>query len=120
MNSAARSPREGACCGPLYPARASAFRLPRSLWHHSACLEPVSPSFGEVSVWTTRASAFVALWGIPFIALGIDTPFGRFVVDSYQRSRTFWGLTEQRLMVVCDLTGRHVKNLPLRCQREMP
>jgi hypothetical protein len=38
---------------------------------------------------------------------------GRFFVDSYQRSRTFYGLTAKRAIIVSGLMGRQVKSLAL-------
>jgi hypothetical protein len=59
--------------------------------------------FWEYQVITmphARQSAFFILWGIPFIALGLYVTVGRFVVDAYARSKTFYAITDSRLLIV--------------------
>ena len=54
------------------------------------------------------------LFGIPFLAIGLYMLIGRFFVDSWQRSRTCYGLTTQRVVIVSDLFRRSIKSLNLR------
>lgn len=70
--------------------------------------------FWEFSVINSGAPFFFMLWGIPFILVGLYMIFGRFFVDAKQRERTFYGLTDQRVVVVSGLTSRKVKSLSLR------
>ena len=41
--------------------------------------------FWEYSVVNSPAPIFMALWGIPFILIGLYFAFGRFFFDSYQK-----------------------------------
>jgi hypothetical protein len=40
------------------------------------------------------------LWGLPFVAVGIYLVAGRFVHDAWRRSRSFYGVTNQRVLIV--------------------
>ena len=70
--------------------------------------------FWETGAIRSGAPFFFMLWGIPFVLVGLYMIFGRFFVDSKQRERTFYGLTDQRVIIVSGLTGRKVKSLNLR------
>ena len=54
------------------------------------------------------------LFGIPFVLIGLYMIFGRFIYDSKKRSKTFYGLTNQRAIIVSGLLGKNVKSLNLR------
>jgi hypothetical protein len=69
--------------------------------------------FWESSVIRSGAPLLFRLWGIPFVVLGLYLTVGRFFVDSYQRSRTYYGLTGQRVLIVSGLMSRQVKSLAL-------
>lgn len=76
--------------------------------------------FWEYSVLQAQeAPFFFALWGIPFVLVGIYIIIGRFFVDSYQRARTFYGVTDQRVLILGGLMTREVKSLPLKSLSEM-
>ena len=68
----------------------------------------------EFSVVRTGAPFFFRLWGIPFVLVGVYVVAGRFFVDAYARTRTFYALTNQRIIILSGLSGRQVKSLPLR------
>jgi hypothetical protein len=40
------------------------------------------------------------LFGIPFILVGLYFVFGRFVVDAWLRARTFYAITNQRVLIL--------------------
>ncbi len=67
--------------------------------------------FWEVSVLRQGGPAFFALWGIPFVLMGIYITIGRFFLDSYQRSQTYYGVTDQRAII---RRRKEVKSLSLR------
>jgi len=54
------------------------------------------------------------LFGLPFVIVGLYLIFGRFLVDARQRKKTYYGLTNQRVIIVSGLFARRVKSLTLR------
>ena len=54
------------------------------------------------------------LWGVPFVAAGLYLIFGRFFVDSAQRSKTAYGITDRRVIIRSGLFTRTTKSLNLR------
>lgn len=54
------------------------------------------------------------LFGLPFVAVGLYFIFGRFFVDAYSRSRTFYGVTSERILIVSGLFSQQTKSLQLR------
>ncbi len=67
--------------------------------------------FWETSVLRENAPAFFALWGIPFVLLGVYITIGRFFADAWRRSRTSYALTTERVII---RTGASIKSLSLR------
>jgi hypothetical protein len=70
--------------------------------------------FWEASVVASGAPLFFALWGIPFVGMGLYLIFGRFFVDARQRARIAYGLTDKRVIIRSGLFSRSVKSLTLR------
>jgi hypothetical protein len=69
--------------------------------------------YWEVSVIQGGAPLFLALWGVPFVLLGLYLMIGRFIVDARQRARIFYAVTSERIMIVSGLFSRKVKSLSL-------
>ncbi len=87
---------------------ADAFMIPFSLlW----CGFAIS---WEYSAINQGAGLFFMLWGLPFILIGLYIVFGRFFIDAKMRERTFYGVTNERLIIVSGLLSRQTKSLPLR------
>ncbi len=82
---------------------------------------------GAVSPWLGRAPHFerlsspkppqgpawifqwlFPLWGVPFVAMGFYVIFGRFFYDAASRRKTWYGLTDRRLIIVKSLFTRKV------------
>lgn len=61
-----------------------------------------------------NASLFMEIWGIPFVLVGLHLIFGRFFVDAAQRRRTFYAVTNERILIVSGLWSRATKSLSLR------
>jgi Bacterial PH domain len=61
----------------------------------------------------SKGEAFHILWGIPFVLMGIFLIVGRFFVDSYQRARTYYGVTDQRVVIVSGLINRRITSILL-------
>ena len=45
-------------------------------------------------------SVFMAIWGIPFIIIGQYMIWGRFLVDGWLKRRTYYGVTNRRVLIV--------------------
>jgi hypothetical protein len=60
-----------------------------------------------------HASWLLELWGVPFIAVGLHFVLGRFLVDAYQRRRTFYGVTDSRVLIAIDGFRRSTRTLSL-------
>jgi len=75
--------------------------------------------FWEVGVLTSGAPIFFMLWGIPFVVIGLYMIFGRFIIDAKQRSKTFYGVTNERVIIVSVLFGKKIKSLDLRTLSEI-
>jgi hypothetical protein len=69
--------------------------------------------FWEFSVANAKTPFFFKLWGIPFVLMGIYIILGRFFMESYLRGRTYYGVTDRRVIIVNGLTNREVKSLTL-------
>ncbi len=72
--------------------------------------------FWEFMVLTTNSPFFFKLWGIPFVLVGVYLIIGRFALDSAERERTAYGLTNTRAIIVSGIRSRTVKSLTLRAQ----
>lgn len=70
--------------------------------------------FWESSVVGSNAPILFRLWGIPFVVAGLYLIVGRFFVDAKLRSKTFYGLTTERIIIVGGLLSRTTKSLQLR------
>lgn len=70
--------------------------------------------FWESTVLSSKAPGFFALWGIPFVLVGLYMIVGRFFVDARQRTATAYGITNKRAIIVSGLFSRTVKSLTLR------
>jgi hypothetical protein len=46
------------------------------------------------------APAFFALWGIPFVVMGQYLIWGRFIYTAWKKSRTYYAVTNKRVIVV--------------------
>jgi hypothetical protein len=71
--------------------------------------------FWEFGVTTKKAPIFFELWGIPFVLVGIYMIIGRFFWDSYKRKSTYYGLTNQRAIIIQGgSSGNNVKAVSLK------
>lgn len=69
--------------------------------------------FWEASVLLTNAPKFFALWGIPFVIIGLYMIVGRFWTDARQRANAFYGVTNERVLIVSGLFSQQTKSLNL-------
>lgn len=70
--------------------------------------------FWEYSVLTQGAPPFFALFGIPFVVIGIYLIAGRFYVEARQREKTYYAVTSERVLIISGLIQQKVKSLSLR------
>lgn len=59
------------------------------------------------------------LFGIPFVLVGLYLIFGRFIVDARMRAKTYYGLTNRRVIIVSGLLNRQVQSLDLKGLNEI-
>ncbi len=73
---------------------------------------------GFAVFWETAAvkkePPFFALWGVPFILIGVYFVLGRFFVDACSRAKTFYGVTNDRIIIITGFRSRQIKSLQLR------
>lgn len=76
--------------------------------------------FWNIAVWTFPASSsdepdlFFKLFGLPFLIVGIYLIIGRFFHDAAIRKKTFYGVSDQRVLVVrgSRITSLDIDRLP--------
>ena len=58
------------------------------------------PFFWEAAVLASGAPIVMALFGVPFVVIGIYMVCGRFFAAALRRGRTYYGLTDKRAVIV--------------------
>jgi hypothetical protein len=75
--------------------------------------------FWEFGVVSGGAPFFFMLWGVPFVLVGLYIIFGRFFFDSAQRSKTYYALTNERVIIISGLFNQNTKTLGLKMLPEI-
>ena len=75
--------------------------------------------FWVTSVLNSGAPFFFAMFGIPFIIMGLIFVFGRFIIDAKQRAKTFYGLTEDRIIIKSGFFKKSIKSLNISTLSEI-
>lgn len=75
--------------------------------------------FWEHSVIQGGMPIFLALFGAPFVLVGLYIMVGRFYVDARQREKTFYGVSSERIVIASGLFGKRVNSLDLRTLRDI-
>lgn len=90
-----------------------AFMIPFSLfWCGFAC-------FWEYMVIRQNGPLLMRLWGVPFVAIGLYLVVGRFFADARRRGNTWYGLTDQRVIILSGVFRRTARSLNLRTLPEI-
>jgi hypothetical protein len=76
-------------CAFVFLWEAMALGIPTGFGHHGSQV----PRGASIVAW------FFPLWGVPFILVGLYMLFGRFFFDAARRKRTWYGITDRRLIV---------------------
>jgi hypothetical protein len=65
-------------------------------------------------IMASKGSILFAMFGIPFVVMGLIFVFGRFIIDAKQRDNTYYGLTEDRIIIKSGLFKKTIKSLNIR------
>jgi len=70
--------------------------------------------FWLYSALNSGAPLYFALFGVPFVVIGLIFVFGRFLIDAKQREHTFYGITTDRIIIKSGVFKKSVKSLNIR------
>jgi len=70
--------------------------------------------FWEFMAIRQGAPLFFMLWGIPFVCAGLFFVFGRFFFDAHNRAKTYYAVTDERILIISGIFSKQIKSLPLR------
>ena len=77
--------------------------------------------FWFTTALTSGAPFIFAMFGIPFVVIGIIMVFGRFIIDAKQRENTYYGLTNDRIIIKTGIYTKSIKSLKLfKCSGFQP
>ena len=71
-------------------------------------------AFWVSSVFSSDAPLMFRLWSVPFVLMGIHMVVGRFFVESWQRARTDYMVTNERIIIRSGIFSRKLASLDLR------
>jgi hypothetical protein len=65
---------------------------------------------GALGYWGSNGkSGFMAIWGIPFLVFGQYFVWGRFFIDAWLKRRTYYAVTNQRVLIVQEGWNRDLR-----------
>jgi len=62
-------------------------------------------------IMASKSGGLFALFGVPFVIIGLIFVFGRFIIDSKQRENTIYGITDNRIIIKSGVFKQNVKSL---------
>jgi hypothetical protein len=77
-------------------------------WETMALAIPRGTKAGDEPHDAGLIAWFFPLWGIPFVAMGLYIIFGRFFYDAAVRKKTFYAITNQRLIILKTLFSQNI------------
>jgi len=69
--------------------------------------------FWESTVLSMSAPGFMALWGVPFVVIGLYLIVGRFFFDAWVRKGIVYGLTDGRALVLRSRPNERLNVVPI-------
>ncbi len=70
--------------------------------------------FWEFSVVSGGAPFFFMLWGVPFVLVGLYMIVGRFFFDRAQRSKTYYALTNEQVIIISGVFNQNTQTLDIK------
>jgi len=70
--------------------------------------------FWEYSAWSTGAPLLFLLFGLPFVLMGLYLIVGRFFADAYIRGRTYYAVSDARILILTEAFSRSLKSMDLK------
>ena len=70
--------------------------------------------FWEYSAYESSAPLFFLLFGGFFIIYGLYFVFGRFIVDALKRKGTYYGVSNDRIIILSEIPTRKLQSLDLK------
>ena len=99
--------------------RSDVFMIPFSLLWGGFAISWEIVAIGMSSEKAGAVSSVFPLFGIPLIIFCLYMIFGRFIYDSKKRTKTFYGLTDQRAIIVSGIFNKNVKSLSLKTMSDV-
>ena len=69
--------------------------------------------YWEILAFRHESPLFFRFWGVPFVLFGVHLVVGRFILDSWQRANTLYGVTNRRVIIVNGIRTRRTTSLPM-------
>lgn len=65
-------------------------------------------------IMASKAGGLFGLLGIPFVLIGLLLAFGRFFIDKKQREKTFYGITDTRILIRSGIFSKKVDSIHIK------
>jgi hypothetical protein len=96
------------------PRRGIVFRAADAYMIPFSILWTAFAVFWETGVLSSDAPILFKFWGVPFILVGLYMVVGRFFVEARVRAKTYYGVTNERILILSGLFTQTTKSLGLR------